>query len=117
MFRIIREISATVKMANDIAAQAGDGPRWTLFLTNRSFIAQVVALIFALLAIFGVFLPIDAADVAEIIGLVGYLVAQGWSLWERLRGKTRAVWNGDQARKAVEEADALSKALRDAGAR
>ena len=44
MFRIIREISATVKMANDIAAQQGDGPRWTLFLTNRSFIAQVVAL-------------------------------------------------------------------------
>jgi protein-S-isoprenylcysteine O-methyltransferase Ste14 len=95
----------------------GRGPRWTLFLTNRSFIAQVVALIFALLEIFGVFLPIDAADMAEIIGLAGYLVAQGWSVWERLRGKTRGIWNGDQARKALEEADALSKALRDAGAR
>ena len=95
----------------------GRGPRWTLFLTNRSFIAQVVALIFALLEIFGVFLPIDAPDMAEIIGLAGYLVAQGWSVWERLRGKTRGIWNGDQARKALEEADALSKALRDAGAR
>lgn len=117
MFRIIREISATVKMANDIAAQAGDGPRWTLFLTNRSFIAQVVALIFALLAIFGVFLPVDAADFTEIIGVLGYVAAQVWSLWERMRGKTRAVWNKGQARKAVEEADALSKALRDAAAR
>lgn len=116
MFRIIREISKTVQMANSIAAQAGDGPRWSLFLTNRSFIAQIVATVFALLAIFGIFLPIGAEEVAEVIGLVGYLIAQGWALFERLRGSTRVVWSRSQAVEAVQEADALSRALRDAGA-
>lgn len=116
MFRIIREISATVRMANQIAAQAGDGPRWSLFITNRSFIAQAVATGFALLAIFGIFLPIGAEEVAEIIGLVGYLIAQGWALAERLMGRTRVVWSRPQAVDAAREADALSKALRDAGA-
>ena len=47
MIRIIKEIAETVRIANQIANQAGDGPRWTLFLTNRSFIAQVIALLFA----------------------------------------------------------------------
>ena len=117
MFRIIREISKTVQMANSIAAQAGGGPRWSLFLTNRSFISQIVATVFALLAIFGIILPIGAADVAEVIGLVGYLIAQGWALAERLMGRTRVVWSRPQAVEAVQEADALSKALRAAGAR
>lgn len=116
MFRIIREISATVRMANQIAASAGEGPRWTLFLTNRSFILQCVATAFAMLAMFGVFLPIDAADLAEMIGMVGFVAAQAWALVERLRGQTRAVWSRGQAVKAVEEADALSAALKNAGA-
>lgn len=117
MFRIIREIRRTVDMANAIAAQAGEGPRWTLFLSNRSFIAQAVATLFALLGLFGVFLPIDAADVVEAVALAGFIGGQGWSLIERLRGKTRAVWSKDQAKKAVEEADALKQALEAAGAR
>lgn len=117
MFRIIREISATVSMANQIAAQAGDGPRWSLFLTNRSFIAQVVATVFALAGLFGIFLPIGADEVVEIIALVGFIAAQVWALVERIRGKTKAVWNRRQAGEVAQEADALSKALRQAGAR
>lgn len=116
MFRIIREISATVRMANQIAAAAGEGPRWTLFLTNRSFILQCVATGFALLGMFGVFLPIDAADLAETIGMIGFVAAQAWALFERLRGKTRAIWSPQQADKALQEADALSAALKKAGA-
>lgn len=108
MFRIIREIRATVEMANQIAAAGGDGPRWTLFLTNRSFIAQVIATLFAALGLFGVFLPVDANTAIEVIAAVGFLAAQGWALVERVSGKTRAVWNRDQATKAVEEAAALS---------
>jgi|GEM_PF-5863027 len=116
MFRIIRELSRTVAMANQIAAQTGDGPRWTLFLTNRSFLAQVIATLFALAGLFGILLPIDAGDVLEIVSALGFLAAQGWALVERVRGKTRAVWSRDQAAKAIEEADALSQALKQAGA-
>lgn len=119
MFRIIREINETIQMANAIAAAGGDGPRWSLFLTNRSFIAQVIATLFALLGLFGVFLPVDAETIVEVIGAAGFLAAQGWALVERLNGKTRAIWNKDQANKAVDEAaalkgDALSQALNDA---
>lgn len=119
MFRIIREINETIKMANAIAAAGGDGPRWSLFLTNRSFIAQVIATQFALLDLFGVFLPVDAETIVEVIGAAGFLAAQGWALFERLNGRTRAIWNKDQANKAVDEAaalkgDALSQALNDA---
>lgn len=116
MFRILREMRATVDMANQIASAAGDEPRWTLFLTNRSFIAQCVATLFAALAMFGVLLPVDTDTAVEVVAALGFLGAQGWALVERLRGKTRAVWNVNQATKAVQEAeavknDALSKAL------
>lgn len=116
MFRIIREISQTVKMANEIASRAGHEPRWTLFLTNRSFIAQVIATVFAVAGIFGVFLPVDAGDVVEVIAAVGFLASQGWALVERARGKTAVIWNREQAVKAVTQAeavknDALSQAL------
>ena len=117
MFRIIREIAATVRMANDLAQQSGsNGPRWSVFITNRSFILQVIALLFALAGLFGLPIPIGAADLGEIVLLVGYLVTQGWALAERLFGKTRVVWTKEQAYRAQHEADALTKALKDAGA-
>lgn len=108
MFRALREISRTVAMANQLAGEK----KWTVFLTNRSFIAQVVATLFALAGITGIFIPISAGDVVEIISIVGYLVAQGWAVWERIAGKTSVVWNRRQAA----EADALSQALARAGA-
>lgn len=116
MFRIIREIRQTIDMANAIAAQAGEGPRWSLFISNRSFIAQVVATGFALLALFGVFLPIGAEEIIELISVVGFIASQGWALYERYFGKTRTIWNKQQAELAVQEADALTGALRKAGA-
>lgn len=108
MFRIIRQINATIQMANDISAAGGDGPRWSLFLTNRSFIAQVIATLFAVMGIFGVMLPIEAGDVVEIIAAVGFLGGQAWALYERVRGKTRTVWNTKQANLAVVEAVAVN---------
>lgn len=114
MLRIIREINATVKLANEIAATAGQGPRWTLFVTNRSFIAQVLALIFALAGMIGVPLPFGAEDISELIYLLGFAVAEGWAAFERFTGRTRTVWSREQALKAREEADALSAALRHA---
>ncbi len=116
MFRTIREINETIRMANAIAAAGGEGPRWSLFLKNRSFIAQVIATLFAVAGIFGIILPFDAADVIEIVAAIGFLAAQGWALVERIRGKTRVVWSKDQAEKAITEADALTAALRKAGA-
>lgn len=116
MIRLIREIAETVRMANQVAAQSGDEPRWTLFLTNRSFIAQLVALIFALAGMFGLFIPIGAEDVLEIVALVGFLAAQGWALIERLKGSSRVIWTRRQAEDARKEADALSQALRNIGA-
>ena len=116
MFRIIREINATIRVANEISRQAGYGPRWTLFLTNRSFIFQAMATPFALLGLAGIVLPIEASEMTEIVGVIGFLLAQGAVLIERALGKSRVVWNRCQAVEAVEEADALSRALENAGA-
>ncbi|WP_147391897.1 hypothetical protein [Paracoccus onubensis] len=117
MIRLIKEISATVRMANDLAEQSGSaGPRWSVFLTNRSFIAQVFALIFAALALFGVPLPIPADVAAEAVYGLAFAILSLWALVERLMGKTRTVWTRQQAYRAANEADALSRALKDAGA-
>lgn len=110
MFRIIREINETIKLANQIADQGGDGPRWSLYFTNRSFVAQVVALLFAVLGTFGIFLPIEAGDLVQLVGAVGLIAGFAWSFVERIRGKTRTIWNTSQADKAVEEAIAVAVA-------
>lgn len=117
MLRLIKEIADTVKLANSIAADSGsNGPRWSVFVTNRSFIAQLFALVFAALAMFGVPLPIPAEVAADAVYGLAFAAMQLWALVERLMGKTRTVWSKSQAYRAVNEADALSKALRDAGA-
>lgn len=105
----IKQISKTVDMANEIAASAGQGTRWTLFLTNRSFIAQIVATAFALVGVAGVALPFGEDQAVETVAAVGFLVAQGWSAYERLTGKTAVVWNTTQAVKAVEAAKAVNQ--------
>jgi|SRR6476659_6010329 len=107
MFRALREISRTVAMANELAGEK----RWTVFLENRSFIAQVVATLFALAGITGVMIPISASDVVDVIALVGYVAAQAWALYERVAGKTSVIWNKTQADKLT---DALKKATQDA---
>ncbi|SIS90798.1 hypothetical protein [Paracoccus saliphilus] len=117
MIPLIREIATTVRMANDIAKQNGRaGPRWSLFLTNRSFIAQVFSLIFAALAIFGVPLPISAELAADTVYGVAFTIIAIWAAVERLFGKTRVIWSRTQANCARNEADALTEALERAGA-
>lgn len=115
----IKQISKTVDMANEIAASTGQGTRWTVFITNRSFIAQVVATAFALVGVAGVALPFGEDQAVETVAAVGFLVAQGWSAYERLTGKTAVVWNSTQAVKAIKDAqavnkDVLAKSLNDA---
>lgn len=119
MLRLIKEISDTVRLANELAGE--DGPRWSVFLTNRSFVAQIFALIFAALALFGVPLPIPAEVAADAVYGVAFAVMQLWAAGERLLGKTRVIWNRPSAHAAMNEAkaihnDKLSKALKDAGA-
>lgn len=109
MFRLIQELNASIKMANEIAATKGEGPRWSLFLTNRSFIAQVVATLFVLMGAVGVALPVTEGNAVEIVSAVGFLVAQAWAGYERLTGRTRAVWNTAQADRAIDEAIAVSQ--------
>lgn len=118
MIRLIREIAATVRMANNITKQNGSAaPRWSFFLTNRSFIAQVFSLIFAALAIFGIPLPIPAGLAADTVYGITFAIMAIWAAVERLFGKTRVVWSKRQADSAKSEADALTKALKRAGAR
>lgn len=122
MLRLIREISETVRLANSIVQDSGgNGPRWSVFLTNRSFVAQVFALIFAALALFGVPLPIPAEVAADAVYGVASAAMMLWAAGERLYGKTRVIWNRKAAHDAMAEANAiahdkLSKALKDAGA-
>ncbi|MDO5658277.1 MAG: hypothetical protein Q4G36_08145 [Paracoccus sp. (in: a-proteobacteria)] len=116
MFNVIRQINQLVTQANRIAGQAGEGPRWSLFLTNRSFIAQVIATLAGILLLAGIVLPGSPELWAEgIVGIV-FVLGQLWAFAERLMGRTRVVWSKRQAHEAVEEADALTEALRDAGA-
>ena len=117
MLRLIKAISDTVKLANQIAAESGGRPKWSLFLTNRSFIAQVFALVFACLGLFGVPLHIPADIAANAVYGVAFAVMQVWALAERLMGRTTVVWSLDGAVDAVHREDALSKALREAGAK
>ena len=129
MLNAYRNLRALISLANEIAAQnPGDAPRWSLFLTNRSFIALAIAVMLNVLALVGVplvgWLEGIAPDVlaGQVVEAVTALLAL-WAMAERIWGKTRVIWNKRQALKAVEEAhapntlepDALAQALADAG--
>lgn len=117
MFHLIREISETVEMANNLAKQSGSaGPRWSVFFTNRSFLAQVFTLVFMIMAICGVPLPIPAEVAANAVYGVAIALMALWAALERFYGKTRVIWSRQQAHRAHNEADALSNALKNAGA-
>lgn len=111
MLNTIRQIKFLVDEANRLT---DGGKHWTVAFFNRSFVLQVVATIAAVLAVFGVPLP-GGADVwagvwGEAIWGAIFAISQVWALIERLRGKTKAVWNTQQA------SDALAEALGKAGA-
>lgn len=114
IFKTIRDLNALIEEANRLA---GPGKRWSVAFTNRSFIVSAVAFVATVALMAGFALPVSVDVAAETVYA---LIAVGGLLWaaaERLMGKTRAVWNRKQAVEAITEADALSKALRDAGAR
>ena len=129
MIRLYRDLRALVALANTIAAQnPGDAPRWSLFVTNRSFLALVVAVALNIAAVVGIPLAGWLAGIApEVVAdhavEIATLLLTIWAAAERLAGKTRVIWNRKQAAKAVEEAqapntvepDALAKALAEAG--
>ncbi|RMC33759.1 hypothetical protein [Paracoccus alkanivorans] len=123
MFNLIREISETVQLANRIANDSGgNGPRWSVFVTNRSFVAQVFTVVFMVLALCGVPLPIPADVAADTAYGIASAVMALWAGAERLLGHTRVIWSRSQAKRAHDEAtalsehDRLSKALKDTGA-
>ncbi|RNF34183.1 hypothetical protein [Paracoccus methylarcula] len=123
MLRLFKEISTTVRMANDLAEGSGSaGPRWSVFITNRSFVAQVFTVVFLILAYCGVPLPIPAEVAANAVYGIAITLMALWAVLERLYGKTRVIWSRTQAERAHDEAtalsehDRLSKALKNAGA-
>lgn len=113
IFKTIRDLNALIQHANELA---GPDRRWSLAFTNRSFIAGVIAFAatVALMIGFPLPVPVDVATetVYALIAVGGLL----WALIERITGKTRAIWNKRQAKEALTEADALTKALKQAGA-
>lgn len=106
---VLKEINDTVKMANEIAAQAGKGPRWSMYATNRSFIAQLMLVVFLVFGSLNVDLPFAQEQAVDAVCGVGALVTAAWALVERLNGKTKVVWNKTLADEAVVEAEALKK--------
>lgn len=113
IFKLLRDLSALIEEANRLA---GPGKRWTLAITNRSFIAACIAFVAGVALMVGVPfpLPVDlATDTAYALIVIGGMV---WAAAERWLGKSRAIWNRKQAAEAVQEADALKAALGKAGA-
>lgn len=116
MLKLYRDIRALVAAANSIAANSpSDAPRWSIFLTNRSFLTILFAVVLNALALIGVpFIGWFEGVAPEILaGRVVEFVTALLILWagiERIIGKTRVIWTKRQAKKAVEEAIAVADA-------
>lgn len=125
MLKLFRDVRALIAQANAIKAEGGEGPGWSWYMTNRSFIALALAVAINAAAVIGAPIPSFLADagaeaVAGHVVEVATVVLALWALVERLLGKTDVIWNRKQAVKAVEDAkaisDPLAKALAEAGA-
>ena len=112
IFKTVRDLSALIEEANRLA---GPDRRWSLAFTNRSFIVACVAFIAGVALLVGLPLPLPVDVASETV--YAFITVGGllWAGVERIRGKTRAVWNRTQAVEAITEADALTEALRKAG--
>lgn len=113
LFKAFRDLNALVDQAN---ALAGPDRRWSNAFLNRSFIAVMIATIAQVALAFGFPLPFPVDLAAETVYALITLGALVWAFIERRLGKTRAIWSRKQAVEAVQEADALTTALRTAGA-
>lgn len=111
--RVARQIIQLVNQANEILAAGGEGPRWTWFALNKSFIATVVGVILAVAGlVFPAALGFTPEALEAVIYAAGVLGSFGYAAYQRATGKTRAVWNEKQATDALDEA--LAKAIGDA---
>jgi len=113
VIRVARQIIRLVNQANEILAVGGEGPRWTWFALNKSFIASAVGV---LLAVAGLVFPAALGFTPEaleaVIYAVGVIASFGYAAYQRATGQTRAIWNEKQANDALDEA--LAKAIGDA---
>ena len=114
VFQAVRQMADCINELNRITLQSDGTRRWSLAYTNRSTIAMVLSMGALVLSLVGFPFPIPvdlAADhIYTLISAAGILYAG----LERLRGKTRALWNPSQVQKAVQETDALAAAISDA---
>ncbi len=108
----VRDLSRLIEEANRLA---GPEKRWSLALTNRSFLASCIAFVAALALMFGLPFPVPVDVATETLFAFITVGGLAWAGVERLFGKTRGVWNRKQAVKAIQEADALTTALQGAG--
>lgn len=135
IFALLKDVGQMVQLANreaaryDIEAERilSQGktppPRWSFFLTNRSFLVPVLTMGFNILLVLGLgpwfsaffsLVPgLDASTLAQLttdqIVLITTLLAGGWSMLERVRGKTKVIWNRRQARAALDEANSVAQ--------
>ncbi|WP_090737759.1 hypothetical protein [Paracoccus homiensis] len=114
IFKTLRDLNALIQQAN---ALAGPDKRWSLAFTNRSFVLAVVGFLATTALMIGLPFPLPIDVTAETVYAILSLGALAWAGIERVTGKTRAIWTPRQAKDAVQEADALSEALRKAGAK
>ena len=113
IIRVARQIISLVNQANQIIEAGGEGPRWTWFALNKSFIASVVGVILAVAGlVFPAALGFTPEALEAAIYAVGVLGSFGYAVHQRVTGNTRAVWNQKQATDALDEA--LAKVLNDA---
>ncbi|MGP9804012.1 hypothetical protein [Paracoccus sp. NSM] len=103
IFKAIRDLNATIEQANRLA---GPDRRYSLAVSNRSFWFMAVAALAQLLAALGLGFPLPIDVTAETAYAVVTVALMLWAGIERVRGKTRAIWNRKQG------ADALTEALR-----
>ncbi len=108
LFKTLRALSALIEYANRLA---GPDKRWSLAFTDRSFIVACVAFVAAAALMLGLPFPMPIAVTAETVYAMITVAGLLWAGGERMLGKTRAVWNKNQAVEAVVEADALTAAL------
>lgn len=108
IFKAIRDLNATIEQANRLA---GPDRRYSLAFTNRSFWFMAVAALAQLLAAAGIGFPLPIDVTAETAYAVVTVALMAWAGIERIRGKTRAIWNRKQGGDALTEA--LQRAISD----
>lgn len=130
MFRLLRVFHETKKLVDianrEAAKYDGEGPRFSFWLTNRSFLVPALVLLLNVLVLFQVpflmplvepviaYMQATSPDVlAEHIGAITITLGLVWAAMERLLGRTRVLWNRKQGIKAVEEAVTVVRVERD----